>query len=108
VASPWQLADRRSIQNNHKPKLHIIYECGFCCAASESWVVFPAFPHPTFPPFSHYFLLLFCLPFFWSASKNRKGGKAKAEIVEQNLNLNEIVFGDSLCMPGLFHCSGWC
>jgi len=60
------------------------------------------------PPFSHYFLLLFCLPFFWSASKNRKGGKAKAEIVEQNLNLNEIVFGDSLCMPGLFHCSGWC
>lgn len=37
----------------------------------------------------------------------RKGGgerwelkHARAEIVEQNLNLNEIVFGDSLCMPG--------
>lgn len=30
----WQLAvlpDRPSIQNNRKPKLHIIYECGFCC-----------------------------------------------------------------------------
>lgn len=25
---------------------------------------------------------------------------ARAEIVEQNLNLNEIVFGDSLCMAG--------
>lgn len=46
--------------------------------------------------------------FFFFANKNRKGGQAKAEIVEQNLNLNEIVFGDSLCMPGLFHCSGWC
>lgn len=92
VASPWQLADRPSIQNNHKPRLHIIYECGFCCAASE-WVVFGgwwAVVHSThhLPPTSachfslSYYFCGFFFPCSWQA-KIAKGAKPKRKLLNR-------------------------